>query len=253
MTVSFKQFTSFLAAVSDGDHTDQQLDEIWDKILGKKKEEQDEKEQGSKSKVLTLKDKIAKDKEKAEQRKKELQAQRDKAFLDAKDRAEGRKKTPSSRYDRDDYAIHRQVREGKESFTDEGHWKEAAQSAGFKVKKLSGNLMDGDQTWGAFDGDKKVGEFTEQEEGRGGWLMTSLKEAKNIGFFQMSDASKVEKMDLEKAKEYLKAQVNKTAAKADPSNVRKAIAMIDSAKDVKKLMFGVANFMMSADGNKVIR
>jgi len=64
------------------------------------------------------------------------------------------------------------LNEGKQSYSDQSYWKDDAKEAGYKVKKLSGNVMDGDQTWGAFKDDKKVGEFTEKEEGRGGWLMT---------------------------------------------------------------------------------
>ena len=64
------------------------------------------------------------------------------------------------------------VSEGRTAYSSEGFWKKDAEAAGYAVKKLSGNLKDGDQTWGAFDtNDKKVGEFTEKEEGRGGWLM----------------------------------------------------------------------------------
>ena len=64
------------------------------------------------------------------------------------------------------------VKEAKESYSDATYWKDDAKAAGFKIKKLLGNMEDGDQTWGAFDGDKKVGEFTEEETGRGGWLIS---------------------------------------------------------------------------------
>ena len=64
------------------------------------------------------------------------------------------------------------VSEGRTAYSSEGVWKKDAEAAGYAVKKLSGNLADGDQAWGAFDdNDKKVGEFTEKEECRGGWLM----------------------------------------------------------------------------------
>ena len=64
------------------------------------------------------------------------------------------------------------VSEGKVAYSSESYWKGDAEEAGYKIKKLSGELMKGNQTWGAFnDKDEKVGEFTEEEEGRGGWLM----------------------------------------------------------------------------------
>lgn len=64
------------------------------------------------------------------------------------------------------------IAEGKRAYSSESYWKGDAEEAGYKIKKLSGDQMKGDQTWGAFnDQDEKVGEFTEKEDGRGGWLM----------------------------------------------------------------------------------
>ena len=244
MTVSFKQFSTFVKR-TEGEVTQAQIDEAWSDIFRKKKEEADDEEDKDKPKVLSAKDKLKKaaedKKKKEEERKKELQKKRDEAWQRAKDHAEGRKpSTPFGR--RDDYALHKMhegketyadfavwkkaakklklsdkdkqflakhstpdgkysgtsnladtsgkivarwntktqkgwilseaLQEGKQSYSDEGYWKDDAKEAGFKIKKLSGNLENGDQTWGAFDGDKKMGEFTEKEDGRGGWLIT---------------------------------------------------------------------------------
>lgn len=174
MTVSFKQFATFIKA-AEGEQAPEKLDEIWKSIFAKKKEEEEENEASSKSKVITAKDQLEKKKKAEEERKKELQRRRDQSWLSAKDQAEGRKSFGKS--DRDEYALHRSVREDtlterKTSYSEEGYWKDDAKAAGYKVKKISGNLMDGDQTWCAYDeDDNKVGEFTEKEEGRGGWLI----------------------------------------------------------------------------------
>jgi hypothetical protein len=177
--ISFKQFSSFLAQ-SRGEHEPEKLDEIFGKIFGK-----EEDKEAKKNQVITAKDLRARKKEKEEERKKELQRKRDEDFLKAKERAEGggSRGYPTGRLggrsDRDDYALHRQMKEnlllvvteGRTSYSDQGYWKDDAKAAGYKVKKVSGNLQDGDQTWCAYDDtDKKVGEFTEKEDGRGGWL-----------------------------------------------------------------------------------
>lgn len=182
MTVSFKQFSTFLDQ-AEGEHSPEKLDEIWDKILGKRKEDEDKKdkreltaqEKKAKGLVLTAKDRLELQKDEAEKRKKMLKKHQDEVFARSKERAEG----PAPRHgksDRDDYALHRSMKEEKSlrktSYSDESYWKDDAKEAGYKVKKLSGDLMKGDQTWGAFDGDKKMGEFTEKEEGRGGWLVS---------------------------------------------------------------------------------
>ena len=189
MTVSFKQFSTFLKR-TEGDLTQDQIDEAWADIFRKKQDDQDKKDNDSKREltpaekkkkgmVLSAKERLELKKEEEKERKKELEKKRDAAWARAKDNAEGRgKETPYGR--RDDYALHR-MHEGKQSYSDEGYWKDDAKEAGYKVKKLSGDIMKGDQTWGAFDGDKKMGEFTEKEDGRGGWLITEgqdLNEAK---------------------------------------------------------------------------
>jgi hypothetical protein len=143
-----------------------QLDEIFGKIFGKEEDKEEKKNQ-----VLTAKDVLAKKKEKAEERKKELQRKRDEEFLRAKERLERPSGSPGRR---DEYALHRSIKEEKTTYSNaaENDWKDDALAAGYKIKKLSGNLKDGDQTWGAFSGEEKMGEFTEKEEGRGGWLLT---------------------------------------------------------------------------------
>lgn len=63
------------------------------------------------------------------------------------------------------------LHEKKQAYSSDGYWMDDAKEAGYTVKKVSGSLMTGDQTWVAYDKTgKKVGEFTEKEEGRGGWL-----------------------------------------------------------------------------------
>lgn len=85
--------------------------------------------------------------------------------------------------------------------------------------------------------------------------VSKIEEAKHehMGFFQMDDLHKIEKMQLDAAKAHLNKQVDAVAAKADPANVKKARAMINSATTVKKLMFGGANFMLSHDRLKTIK
>jgi len=87
--------------------------------------------------------------------------------------------------------------EGKQTYSNEGSWKEDAEEAGFKVKKLSGEVADGDQTWGAFDEhDKKVGEFTEAEEG--GWLMLEGRVDELFGIFRNNEKKAAEREQLKK-------------------------------------------------------
>lgn len=184
MTVSFKKFTQFLAA-SEGVQSPDQLDEIWSSIFAKKQADKDDADGKDKNKVLTAKERLEKKKKEEEERKAGLRKKRDDEWAKAKHQAErGTAASLRPSYDRtsrDDYALHRneaqaaarnQVIEGKESYSDASYWKDDAKAAGFKIKKLLGSMEDGDQTWGAFDGDKKVGEFTEEETGRGGWLIS---------------------------------------------------------------------------------
>ena len=55
-------------------------------------------------------------------------------------------------------------------YSSHGYWAADAKELGYRVKKVSGDLMKGNLTWQAFKDQKKVGEFTEKEENRGGWL-----------------------------------------------------------------------------------
>lgn len=154
-----------------------------------------------------------------------------------------------------------QLTERKQAYSSHGYWVDDAKAAGYKIKKLSGNLMDGDQTWGAFDeNDDKVGEFTEKEEGRGGWLLegklVEKTESRNKepGFFTMADTEKILKLDLAAAKQYLSDKVSKTEG-ASPENERKARKMIAQANNVRKLAIDVSNFILAHETlkNKVIR
>lgn len=89
--------------------------------------------------------------------------------------------------------------EGKESYSSENYWKDDAKELGYKVKKLSGDLMKGDQTWGAFNKkDKKVGEFTEKEEGRGGWLLRESQINEIFGLFRNNEKIKADREKLKK-------------------------------------------------------
>lgn len=100
------------------------------------------------------------------------------------------------------------VTEGKRAYSSENYWKDDAKEAGYKVKKLSGDVSSGDQTWGAFnDQDEKVGEFTEKEEGRGGWLMESQI---NELFGKFRNNEKLDQMKAEREKR--KEEANMTSA-----------------------------------------
>jgi hypothetical protein len=266
MTVSFKQFSDFIHR-TQGDMSEAQIDEAWADIFKKraadKAEKDGEKDDSDvKGKVMSAKEKLAqKQKEKKEQedeQRKAAQKKRDQAWLDAKERAENRKPTgtkptvsTSNRPEKDEYQFHRTVREGKTSYSSEGYWKDDAKVKGYKVKKLSGNTDSGDQTWGAFDGDKKMGEFAEQDEG--GWLMekvqTDSTRNKNPGFFVMNDTDKVLKMDLGAAKTYLSKKVDSTDG-ANPQNTTKAKSMIAKASSVKKLAIDLSNFVLAHESAK---
>jgi hypothetical protein len=92
------------------------------------------------------------------------------------------------------------VAEGKQPYSSESYWKGDAEEKGYKVKKLSGDVMKGDQTWGAFnDQDEKVGEFTEKEEGRGGWLMEE-KINELFGIFRNNERAEKAKAEREQLK-----------------------------------------------------
>lgn len=175
--ITFKQFATYLSD-AEGKSEDQ-LDELWSQIFGKKKKEEEDDEDDKKSggKFLTAKDLERKRKELADRRKSELNKKRDDEWQKAKDRLENARSNNGPRSSRHDDTIWHagmanKLRESKKTaYSDEGYWKDEAKEKGYKIRKLSGDMMKGDQTWGAFDGDKKVGEFTEKEEGRGGWLM----------------------------------------------------------------------------------
>lgn len=254
MTVSFKQFSDFLQRTR-GDLTQDQIDEAWADVF-RKREEEAEHENSDKGHVLTAKERLdqrAKEKkEKEEERKKELQKRRDQAYLDAKERAAQRKPQPAYGQ-RDNF--NKAMSEGKTSYSEEGSWKDGAKAKGYKVKKLSGDLSNGDQTWGAFDGDQKVGEFKENDRG---WLMEKMDPAdtknKNPGFFVMGDTDKVLSMDLSGAKAYLIKKIDGTKG-ATEQNTRKARALIAKASSVKKLAIDLSNFVLAHESakNKVIR
>lgn len=260
MAISFKQFVTFIDR-TEGDPSEDQIEEAWADIFRKKKQDASDKEDNdSKFKVLTAKERIKKaaedKKKKEEEHKKELQKKRDKAWMDAKDRASGDKK--DSKYDRDDYVFHRQIGEGtKHQYAQEGYWEVDAKRQGYKIRKLTGEKNDHDQTWGAFDGDAKVGEF--EEKSSKGWLIREAKDmayAKNKqpGFFSMGDTEKILKMELGAAQAYLVKKIESTTG-ASEENARKARAMISKANSVKKLAIDVSNFVLAHETgkNRVIR
>lgn len=163
MTVSFKQFNSFVEATPD------QIDEIFGRLGGRP-----EDKEGKMNALNSAKQKLIDKKAAEAERKKDLEEKRNKAWLDAKERAEGRGK-PEPKYGKnDEYTMHRQMQakarmsEDKQAFDDQNEWTTASKQAGLVVKKVSGNIGDGDQCWHAFKDDQKVGEFSEQNEG---WLL----------------------------------------------------------------------------------
>jgi len=121
------------------------------------------------------------------------------------------------------------VAEGKRAYSSEGDWKDDAEEAGFKVKKLSGELENGNQTWGAFnDKDEKVGEFTEEEEGRGGWLMEGqINEI--FGLFRNNE--RVDKLKAQREK--LKAETAEKVKKHRDSQEEKRRKKEEDDEDAK--------------------
>lgn len=170
MTVSFKQFSTFLAQ-SEGETSHEKLDEIWNKILGKKKEDQDEKDKKAYPQVMTAKEKAEekkkKEKEAADSRKSTLQKKRDDDWAKAKERIEmGTQRPGKNDAHRGELAWHRSFNEGQDHFTRREAWEKAANSAGLKIKKLN------DTKWGAFRDDEKVGELKDLGSRCDGWLIT---------------------------------------------------------------------------------
>lgn len=92
------------------------------------------------------------------------------------------------------------IAEGKRAYSSESYWKGDAEEAGYKIKKLSGDVTNGDQTWGAFnDKDEKVGEFTEKEDVRGGWLIQGQLD-EMFGVFRNNEKQKAEREEKEAKK-----------------------------------------------------
>ena len=73
------------------------------------------------------------------------------------------------------------------------------------------------------------------------------KEGHGKSFFQMDLISKIEKMDLEDAKEVLMKAV--VSSKATDDNKKKAKQMISKCNSVKSLMIGASNFLLSHPEN----
>jgi hypothetical protein len=171
MTVSFKQFSTFISQ-AEGVNAPEQLDEIWAKIMGKKQEDSDEKDRKTYGKVLTAKEKAElKKKEIAdaeEARKKALRDKRDAEWAKAKERTElSTRRTPGKGEHRSqEVGWHNSFNEGQEHFDRKDQWEKAANAAGLKVKKLN------DNKWGAFKDDEKVGELKDLGSRFDGWLVT---------------------------------------------------------------------------------
>lgn len=104
------------------------------------------------------------------------------------------------------------IAEGKKTYTSQTYWKGDAESAGFTVKKLSGDATKGDQSWGAFnEADEKVGEFAEKE---GGWLNAdSVNEM--FGIFKNNVKYDTSKLDKIKAEREKKKQAGKKPVDGD--------------------------------------
>jgi len=169
MTVSFKQFNAFIDNTVDA--SAEKIDEVFGKIFGRS-----EDKEGKKEKLTLAQQKLADKKKADEDRRNALKKKRDEEWLKAKERTErgNDKGYPQGGYpslngkERDDYAQHRTMREDRQTFEpgDQQTWTTQAKAAGFQVKKIAGNKEDGDETWAAFDGDEKMGEFS----AKGGYL-----------------------------------------------------------------------------------
>lgn len=85
-------------------------------------------------------------------------------------------------------------------------------------------------------------------------IHTEAKSVKPAGFFVMSDATKIQRMDLDSAKQYLMDKIDR-AEGARPANIAKARTMVNKATSVKKLMLDVSNFILAheTDSLKVIK
>lgn len=83
--------------------------------------------------------------------------------------------------------------------------------------------------------------------------LLSIKENRGLGMFNMDNVKAVEKMtDINKAKQFVIDIAKNSGAKKE--NIEKAVKMVNKARYVKDLMFGMTNFMLSHEdpNNKVI-
>lgn len=85
MRVPFKHFAQFLSEIENETLNEERLDEIWSKIIGKKKEEETEDELKGRNYVITAA-KLKKERE--EKLKKQLAARREEEWQKAKERME---------------------------------------------------------------------------------------------------------------------------------------------------------------------
>lgn len=83
--------------------------------------------------------------------------------------------------------------------------------------------------------------------------LLSIKKDRGLGMFNMDNVKAVEKItDINKAKQFVIDITKNSGAKKE--NIEKAVKMINKARHVKDLMFGMINFMLSHEdpNNKVI-
>lgn len=215
MTVTFKQFLSFVKS----DESDPvELTEIFGKFFNKSKDDNEEVED-EKSVKRKIVNKLSNAKnitvDDLIAKKKELEKK--KALKTYNSDALNRAKERGGKYgksNRDDYALHREV---------EKH----------EFLKGADRLRNMSLARESKDTDKII---------------------KNPGFFTMTDANKISKLDLNSAKSYLLHKIDSTE-NANPDNVRKAKSMIEKANTTKKLVIDVGNFILAHESskNKVIK
>ena len=80
------------------------------------------------------------------------------------------------------------------------------------------------------------------------------KEVQGTGVFSMDVVNKVLKIaDLKEAKEHAVKAIRECTAKIRAENIKKAEAMINKAKNQTEIAFGMSNFILAFQGQKVIK
>lgn len=79
-------------------------------------------------------------------------------------------------------------------------------------------------------------------------------EVQGTGVFSMDVVHKILALSsLEDAKQLAKTTIAECTKKVQKANVLKANTMVDKAKDVQTLAFGMSNFILAFQGEKVIK